>query len=119
MRGETMNDRFSERRSSKRFPCSYNYISTSSTLGRKIACTLHNISVTGACIISDTPLQTDELITLHVCDEKDIPFRAKVVWQRFKTYGLLFLLESSEDFDNISYVMNNLNQKRNLKRNLS
>jgi hypothetical protein len=74
---------------------------------QKVICELRNISVTGACIISDVVLKQDEFIELHVCRSRDIPLRAQVVWIRDNEYGISFLLDTKESFDNISYIMNN------------
>ena len=46
-------------------------------------------------------------IELHVCRSKDLPLKAQVVWIKGQEYGVSFLLDTTEAFANISYIMNN------------
>jgi hypothetical protein len=74
----------------------------------KVGCELRNISPTGACIISGIGLNKGQEIELHICRNKDIPLRAQVVWIKDKEYGVSFLLDTAESFNNISYIINNV-----------
>ncbi len=96
-----------ERRENKRIDCSDNYFFSPKEKGVKVNCSLKNISVTGACIKTDYPIENNDYLTLHLCREKDIPLHAKVVWKEEDMYGLSFLLDTQEEFENISYIINN------------
>lgn len=96
-----------DRRRKERVACAENYFFSPKEKGVKVQCQLKNLSVTGACITTDYPVETDEHLTLHLCRDKDIPLHAKVVWQDKHDYGLLFLLDTQQEFENISYIMNN------------
>ncbi|TAL30459.1 MAG: PilZ domain-containing protein [Spirochaetes bacterium] len=69
-------------------------------------CVLKNISATGACVASKRALKKDDMIYLHVRGREGGLLKSRVVWKTRNTYGLLFSLESSEDFDSISRIMN-------------
>ena len=47
------------------------------------------------------------MIILQFAAKKDMYLTAQVVWELSGEYGLLFLLETSRDIANISYIMNN------------
>jgi len=72
-----------------------------------VPCELRNISVTGACITAESALRLDQIVELHICRTKDLPLRCQVVWVRAKEFGLSFMLDTPESFNNISYIMNN------------
>jgi hypothetical protein len=73
----------------------------------EVPCVLKNISVTGACIFPSRPLQMDQVVELHICRTRDLSLKSQVVWENSGEYGLSFLLDSPEDFNNISFIMNN------------
>lgn len=96
----------SERRQHKRIIHCGDYYVASGRTG-KVTCELRNISPTGACILSNARLNKGQEIELHICRNKDLPLRAQVVWINEKEYGVSFLLDTVESFDNISYIINN------------
>lgn len=96
-----------DRRKDERIICNYDYIHTARSLNADFECKLKNISITGACIMTDAPLLLNESIVLHICRDKDIPMNGKIVWEKDGTFGISFNLDSSESFENISYIMNN------------
>lgn len=97
-----------ERRTEERIVCGGDYIVYGKAAENRIECELHNISVTGACVSTEHTLEKDEKIVLHLCKGSDIPLDAKVVWRDDRKYGLVFMLDTSEDFEHISYIMNNI-----------
>ncbi|MFW5808220.1 MAG: PilZ domain-containing protein [Spirochaetota bacterium] len=96
-----------DRRENDRIDCADDYFLSPKEKGVKVRCILNNISVTGACIRTDYPIEPDEYLTLHLCREKDIPLHAKVVWKEEDKFGLSFLLDTQQEFENISYIINN------------
>ncbi len=96
----------SERRRDKRFDVPGDYYYVQGDKERKIKCKLKNISATGACISSEVDIKNDEIIFLHVRGTKNVEIKSKAVWKIDNEYGLLFLLDTTKEFDNISYVMN-------------
>ncbi|HRX16252.1 MAG TPA: PilZ domain-containing protein [Spirochaetota bacterium] len=96
-----------ERRAGDRHDCNGDYFFSPDSRNQKYSCLLKNVSVTGACILTEFPLKNDDQITLHVCLGKDIELKSSVVWKKNDLYGLLFELETPEAFDNISYLINN------------
>jgi hypothetical protein len=70
-------------------------------------CILKNISVTGACIVTDASLVMDQLVDLHICRSRDLSLKSQVVWIEGNEYGLSFLLDTPESFNTISFIMNN------------
>lgn len=96
-----------ERRGGSRSYCDEDYFFSSNNRDSKIQCRLKNISPTGACILTEHPIRVDETIVLHLCRDRDVPLDSKVVWKEGDEYGLLFLLDSIESFENISYIINN------------
>ena len=95
-----------EHRENLRYETLGDYFYSGASAGAKIACELKNISATGACITSDAPLVIGESIFLHVCREVDFGFKAKIVWKRENSYGVLLDLETEEDFYRIIDVIN-------------
>lgn len=98
-----------DRREHQRENCGSNYIVTYRTDNVKIECGLNNLSITGACIESSFNLTNGEKIILHICDKRDTPVKGTVVWTNGDVYGIQFELNSSEEFENISFIMNNRN----------
>jgi len=97
-----------ERRIKDRIECHGDYIVYGSSREKRISCELKNISVTGACVETKHLLGKDETIELHLCKGEDISLSAKVVWRDNEKYGLVFLLDTAEEFEHISYIMNNI-----------
>ncbi len=97
-----------ERRGGERVSCQGDYIAYGKSSRKKIDCELKNISVTGACVETAHPLKEKETIVLHLCKGGDITLSARVVWRQNNKYGLVFLLDTPEEFEHISYVMNNM-----------
>jgi hypothetical protein len=95
------------RRHNERIYCADDYFFSPIEKDKKVNCTLKNISATGACITTEYPIEPDQYLTLHLCRDKDIPLDAIVVWKDDNDYGLSFSLDSQEQFENISYIMNN------------
>jgi hypothetical protein len=97
---------YSDRRKNPRIDhCGDYYIAP--TTHERVTCLLQNISVTGACISSDILLKMGQEIELHVCRSRDLPLKAQVVWIKGQEYGVSFLLDTTEAFANISYIINN------------
>lgn len=96
-----------ERRINRRFSLKDNYYYVKEKSRKKIPCLLENISITGACIISESPLTANDIIMLHFPMPREINIKSQIVWEKTTEYGLLFVLDTSEDFENISYIMNN------------
>ena len=74
---------------------------------KQYPCVLKNISVTGACVLSDLVLSLDQIIELHICRDRDLALRSQVVWIRNSEYGLSFMLDTPESFKTISFIINN------------
>jgi hypothetical protein len=68
---------------------------------------LKNISVTGACIVTDIPLTVHQILDVHICRNRDLKLRSQVVWIKGNEYGLSFMLDTEESFKAISFIMNN------------
>jgi len=96
-----------DRRNSERINARNDYICFPGKNNEKISCTLKNISSSGACLVSDIHLKNNEIIFLTISGSKDVILKSKVLWKIKNEYGLLFILNSSQDFENISHVMNN------------
>lgn len=75
-----------------------------------ITCDLKNISATGACVIPNALLRQGERVELHICRNVDLAMNAEVVWVREDECGLSFILDTSESFQTISFIMNNISQ---------
>lgn len=95
-----------ERRQNERFESTGDYYYYQGFESSKINCRLKNISATGACIDSDEIIKIDDIIFLHIRGTKNIEIKTKAVWKIENLYGLMFLLDSSSEFENISYIMN-------------
>ncbi|MDY6935665.1 MAG: PilZ domain-containing protein [Spirochaetota bacterium] len=95
-----------ERRKNERISVTRDYYYFPGEENNKIECMLKNISITGSCILSKNNINKNDIIFLHIGGKKEIVLQAKVVWKMGDQYGLLFLLDNSQDFDNISYIMN-------------
>ncbi|MCU0821773.1 MAG: PilZ domain-containing protein [Spirochaetes bacterium] len=95
-----------ERRQNERFDISGDYFYYQGSEAEKINCRLNNISATGACIDSDENIKINDVIYLHIRGTKNIEIKSKAVWKIDNQYGLMFLLDSSREFENISYIMN-------------
>lgn len=95
-----------DRRKSKRFRMQGDYFFYPGNSENKFLCKVKNISITGSCIVSDSNIKKDEIIYLHVGAQKSIELKSRVIWKSDKQYGLLFMLETGTDFDNISYIIN-------------
>ncbi len=96
-----------ERRKSERFDIGRDYYYYPTNREKMRACTLLNISATGACIVSQEPLKNEAVIFLHIASSRDIVLKSRVVWQHEGQYGLQFFLDTGEDFENISFILNN------------
>ena len=99
-------DMAAERRENERISLSRDYFFFPGKEKKKIECMLKNVSITGACIFSKVNIKKDDIIYLHIRGSKEIVLKSKVVWKIGDQYGLLFILDTSQDFDNISYIMN-------------
>lgn len=97
-----------ERRRSNRLAVDRDYYIIPGSGSRRHRCTVKNISVTGACISSIKLLEKGNIIYLHITGPRDSLFKSEVVWSREGVYGILFHLDAAADFDNISFIMNNL-----------
>ncbi len=95
-----------ERRQNERFEVSGDYYYYQGSETDKIMCRLKNISATGACIDSEEKIKIDDIIFLHIRGTTNIEIKSKAVWKIENEYGLMFLLDSSKEFENISYIMN-------------
>ncbi len=102
-----------ERRKAERFPVDKDYYFYPFNRSKVYACKVRNLSASGACIISKKNLTPHEIIFLHITGTRGVQFKSEVVWARDGLYGLSFLLENSEDLDNISFVMNTVSKKIN------
>jgi hypothetical protein len=96
-----------ERRQHDRVDVEQNYFCLPDNMKRKIRCNLKNISVTGACISSRKMLNKDDVVLLHVKGLRNSYLKSRVVWKIEDNYGLLFFLETSQDFSSISFIINN------------
>ncbi len=96
-----------ERRQQKRVSLFRDYCYYPENRRKRFSCSTKNISITGACIISDTKLNINDIVNIRIMSDRETVFKSRVVWELEGTYGLQFLLETNEDFDNISYIMNN------------
>lgn len=110
---EMMKKSKNERRKAERIHVVRDYCYYPGEKRKKFPCTAMNISVTGVCIESGKKLTQDDIVFIHIECGKDVAFKSVVVWEMSGTYGLRFMLETNEDFDNISYVMNNCAGKIN------
>lgn len=102
-----------ERRKNKRFPLDKDYYFYPANRSKVYTCKVRNVSASGACIISKKNLTPHDIIFLHITGTRGAQFKSEVIWAQDGLYGLSFLLENSEDFDNISYVMNMISKKIN------
>ena len=96
----------SERRKTVRVDLSGDYFFYPGKKNRKIKCIVKNVSATGACIISDDVLHNEDIIFLGIRGDSEVVLKSKAVWKIENQYGLLFLLETEEEFASISYIMN-------------
>lgn len=103
---EKTNKRYPERRKGKRIGLTGDYFFTPDNREIRMICAVKNLSVTGACISSVHELAHGQVIYIHIRGKKDIILKAKVAWKLDTQYGLSFLLETSQDFTNISYIVN-------------
>jgi hypothetical protein len=101
-----------EKRNNERIKCDHDYFCSPRSLGNKIDCTLKNISATGACISTNVDLEHQENIILHICRGRDVSINSKVIWKNGTTYGLELQLNTSDDLNNISFVLNNIHKKQ-------
>ena len=99
----------SEKRKSNRLNFTREYFYCISDKNKKINCKLNNISVTGACITSDKKIEKEDIVFLHIKGMEDIVLKSKAVWKIENQYGLQFILDSGKEFENISYIINNIN----------
>ncbi len=102
-----------ERRKAERFPVDRDYYFYPANRSKVYTCKVRNVSASGACIISKKSLTPHEIIFLHITGVKVAQFKSEVVWAQDGLYGLMFLLDDSEDFENISFVMNTIAKKIN------
>ncbi len=100
-----------ENRKNKRIEISGDYFYYPLNKKKKINCKLNNISVTGACILSEENIKKEDIIFLHIHDTdetSDIALKSKAVWKIDNQYGLQFLLDTSQEFEKISCIMNKI-----------
>lgn len=102
-----------ERRRAERFTVDDDYYFYPANRSKVYTCKVRNVSASGACIISKKPLAPHEIIFLHITGTRNAQFKSEVVWVQDGLYGLSFILENSEDLENISFVMNNVSKKIN------
>ena len=95
-----------ERRQNERIELSADYYFYQGSEAEKINCQLKNISATGACIDSDEIIKINDILYLHIRGTKNIEIKSQAVWKIENQYGLMFLLDSSKEFENISYIIN-------------
>ena len=98
----------SEKRKNKRVVISEEYFYYPREKNKKIKCKLKNISITGACITSKENIKNEEIIFLHIHGTEDMSLKSKAVWKIKDQYGLQFLLDTTSEFEKISYIMNNI-----------
>jgi hypothetical protein len=103
-----------ERRKSQRISSEGDYYCLPENIKVKIRCNLKNISITGACIDTAKILKKDDIVFLHIGRTGNLYLKSKVVWKIEDSYGLLFFLETSQDFTTISYLINNEMRRINL-----
>ncbi len=103
----------SERRKAERYPVDKDYYFYPANRSKVYTCKVRNVSASGACIISKKHLTPHEIIFLHITGTRGVQFKSEVVWAQDGLYGLSFVLEDSEDLDNISFVMNTVSKKIN------
>ncbi len=96
-----------ERRKNPRFIVEGDYYYYPGIAGKHFKYSLRNVSVTGACIWTGEKLSDGDVILLHFMGPREAVLKSRVVWGSNNNYGLVFFLDTSEDFDTISYVMNN------------
>ncbi len=97
-----------ERRLSPRFEIGRDYYFFPGHAGTRHTCRVNNISATGACISSETILHKADIILLHIAGISETAFKSEVLWSVEGMYGILFYLDTAEDLENISFVMNNI-----------
>lgn len=102
----TAQDKIQDRRVSPRSHDCSDYLLMPGT-GHTEPFILKNISVTGACIVTDVSLSVNQILNLHICRNRDLELRSQVVWIKGKEYGLSFMLDTEESFNAISFIMNN------------
>ncbi|MFH0975218.1 MAG: PilZ domain-containing protein [Spirochaetota bacterium] len=78
---------------------------------KKIKCKLDNISVTGACITTDEKIEKEDIIYLQINGFNNKALKSKAVWKIDNQYGIQFFLDSNNEFETISHVMNNIMNK--------
>lgn len=96
-----------ERRKNPRVRSEGDFYCLPSDARRKVRCSLKNISVTGACIASKGRLATGEIIFLYLESGAGRALASRVVWKIAGEYGVEFLLDTGEEFETISRVINN------------
>ena len=96
-----------ERRKSRRMEAGGDFYRLPARMSRRVRCTLKNLSVTGACIVSRGSLATGDLIALYLESGAGGALRSRVVWSLAGEYGVEFLLENGEEFETISRIINN------------
>ncbi len=97
---------YPDKRSNNRVNFTGEYLYSTRSAGNKVDCNLKNISVTGACIATNVPLDHDENVILHICRGKDMSFPGKVVWKDEDVYGIIFNMNHPDEFENISFILN-------------
>jgi len=107
----------SDKRKNDRINIARHYFYYPKDKKKRIFCELNNISITGACITSSEKIENEDIIFLNFSGNKDITLKSKAVWKINNQYGLQFLLDSSIEFENVSYIMNNINPILESKKN--
>jgi c-di-GMP-binding flagellar brake protein YcgR len=97
-----------EKRKSKRVNIFEDYFYYPKNKNKKINCKLNNISVTGACITSNKKIAKEDIIYFNIRGTKDMALKSKAVWKIDNQYGIQFILDSNEEFEIISHIMNNI-----------
>jgi hypothetical protein len=97
-----------ERRKTCRYIVDRDYFYLPGDKKKHHRCSVKNISATGACIASARELNEHDILYLHITGPRISLVKSEVVWRRGSIYGILFHLETTEDLDSISYIMNNI-----------
>ncbi|KLK92650.1 hypothetical protein AA309_13255 [Microvirga vignae] len=84
-----MNSRISERRLSERFPTCLEGWIAGKTLGAAIACTVWDLSETGACLVIEGPADVPVDFELQIPSES-AEARVRLIWTTGTHYGAEF-----------------------------
>ena len=96
-----------ERRNSERVRTDGDFYCLPARMSRMVRCSLKNISITGACIASGGSLGAGDIISLYLESGAGRALKSRVVWKLAGEYGIEFMLETGEEFETISRIINN------------